>query len=119
VDQLGAILPIALLGGAFWLLIIRPSRARQAAARATAARLEAGARVMTTAGLFGTVVRIEGDELDLEIAPGVIVRYVAAAIAKVIPEPTPDESSAADGASGPGTDGELPTSSSGDDTPRA
>jgi preprotein translocase subunit YajC len=120
VDQLGAILPIVLLGGAFWLLIIRPSRARQASARATAARLEAGARVMTTAGLFGTVVRIEGDELDLEIAPGVVVRYVAAAIAKVIPETTSEESSAAaEAGAGPGTDGELPTSSSGDDTPGA
>ncbi len=107
-DQLGALLPILLIAAAFWLLIVRPQRARSAAARAVQSKLEVGKRVMTTAGLFGTVVAVTDDQVELEIAPGVVVTYVAAAVAKVIEEPVT-----------PGTQGELPSSSSGDDTPEA
>jgi preprotein translocase subunit YajC len=115
VDKLGSLLPILLLAGAFYLLILRPARNRQSAARATQARLAPGRRVMTTAGLFGTVSEIDGDEVLLEIAPGVVVRYVAAAIARVID----DAPTAADAEPDLGTDGELESSSPGDDTPDA
>jgi preprotein translocase subunit YajC len=46
---------------------------------------------MTTAGLFGTITALEDTEVELEIAPGVRVRYVKAAIAQVV-EPAPDAS---------------------------
>jgi preprotein translocase subunit YajC len=108
VDQLGALLPIVLLAAAFWLLIVRPQRARASAARAVQSKVEVGRRVMTTAGLFGTVTSVHEDKVELEIAPGVVVTYVAAAIAKVIEEPAEA-----------GTEGELPSSSSVDDTPEA
>ena len=107
-DQLGALLPILLIAAAFWLLIVRPQRARSQAARAVQSRLEVGKQVMTTAGLFGTVTSVTDDRVGLEIAPGVVVTYVAAAIAKVIEEPP-----------AVGTEGELPSSSTGDDTPEA
>jgi preprotein translocase subunit YajC len=84
VDQLGAFLPILLLAVLFYFLVLRPARGRQAAQRAVVARLEPGARVMTTAGLFGTVTAVDGDQIELEIAPGVQVRYVAAAVATVL-----------------------------------
>jgi preprotein translocase subunit YajC len=87
VDSLGPLLPILVIVLAFWLLILRPARKRQRDAAAVRSRLEPGARVMTTAGLFGTLTAVEGDEVELEIAEGVRVRYVAAAIARVIPEP--------------------------------
>ena len=83
-----ALLPIVVVAGAFYLLIFRPSRARQSAAKATASRLAPGAKIMTTAGMFGRVVEIDGGEVVIEIAPGVHVRYVAAAIAKVIEDTT-------------------------------
>ncbi len=106
-DNLGALLPIVLLVGLFYLLILRPARARQSQQRATVSRLAPGVRVMTTAGLFGTITAIEGDEVELEIAEGVRVRYVAAAIAKVIEDPTIM-----------GTPDEPESSDHGDDTPQ-
>jgi len=33
------------------------------------------------------VTAVEGDQIDLEIAPGVTVRYVGAAVSKVIESP--------------------------------
>ncbi len=86
--EIGALLPILLLIAAFWLLILRPARARQNAANAVMRQLGVGARIMTTAGLFGTITALEDDQVELEIAPGVRVRYVKAAIAQVV-EPAP------------------------------
>jgi preprotein translocase subunit YajC len=88
VNQIGPLLPFILLAGVFYFLLIRPARARQREAQKVVSRLVPGARIMTTAGLFGTVAAVDGNEIDLEIAPGVTVRYVAAAVAKVIESPT-------------------------------
>jgi preprotein translocase subunit YajC len=50
---------------------------------------------MTSAGLIGTIVAIEGDEVLIEVAPGVNNRYVRRAIMRVLedglPEPTTDQ----------------------------
>lgn len=90
-QNISALLPLLLIAVAFYFLILRPTKARQAAQRETVAKLAPGVRIMTTAGLFGTVEALDGDDVLLEIAPGVTVRYVAAAVAKVLdPEPADD-----------------------------
>ena len=82
-----ALLLIAVLIAAFYLLLVRPARQRQKEQAATVSKVVPGVRVMTTAGLFGTVTAVDGDQIDLEIAPGVTVRYVAAAVARIIEDP--------------------------------
>jgi preprotein translocase subunit YajC len=94
VDVLGPLLPILLLVGAFYLLILRPAKARQNQANAVMSQLGVGSRIMTTAGLFGTVTAIDDDEIELEIAPDVRVRYVKAAVAKVVEPGAPGSESA-------------------------
>jgi len=89
-QNISALLPLLLIAVAFYFLILRPTKARQAAQRATVAQLAPGVRIMTTAGLYGTVEALDGDDILLEIAPGVTVRYVAAAVAKVLDPATPD-----------------------------
>ncbi|ASU79421.1 preprotein translocase subunit YajC [Actinopolyspora erythraea] len=42
--------------------------------------LEVGDRVMTTSGLFGTVVDTEDDSIELEIADGVVTTWLRQAI---------------------------------------
>jgi preprotein translocase subunit YajC len=110
--ELGALLPILLLVVAFYFLILRPARTRQNQANAVMRSLEVGARVMTTAGLFGTITALEDDQVELEIAPGVRVRYVKAAIAQVV-EPAPG------GGAGEGTSTGSGTSLTEGDTPEA
>jgi preprotein translocase subunit YajC len=83
-QNISALLPLLLIAVAFYFLILRPTKARQNAAREVQSRLAPGVRAMTTAGLYGTVEAVDGDDVLLEIAPGVTVRYVAAAIARVI-----------------------------------
>lgn len=85
---------------ALLLLFLTAQRRRQRAVRQTQASLEVGARVMTTAGLFATVAAVEGDEVLLEVAPGVVCRYVRAAVARVVPPPAeelpPDDAASQD-----------------------
>jgi preprotein translocase subunit YajC len=79
------LLPFAAIAAAFWLLIIRPSSVRRKAQAALVASLAPGQRVMTTAGVFGTVVSIDAERVTLEVAPGVVIEMLAAAIAQVVP----------------------------------
>ena len=79
------LLPLLLLAAVFYFLILRPAKRRQTEQRATVAQLEPGRQVMTTGGLFGTVTAIIDDQVEIEIAPGVRVRYLSGAISKVVP----------------------------------
>jgi len=73
----GLALPILMLGGLYFVLI-RPQRTRQRAQKALLDTLEQGDEVMTTGGIFGTIVAIDEEEgiLTVEIAPGVQVRML-------------------------------------------
>lgn len=69
---------------AFWLIILRPAKARQQAQQKLLTEIEPGARVMTTAGLFATIVAFHDDKVELEIADGVRVLYLKQAIARAV-----------------------------------
>jgi len=92
VESLGTLLPIILIGVVFYLLIMRPARNRQRKQAEMMSALAPGTRLMTTAGVYGTLVAIDDDDAELEIAPGVVIRVVKAAIGKVIdPVPASDD----------------------------
>ena len=80
----GSLLPLLLLAVFFYALILRPAQRRQRAAAAVAASVEPGAAVVTTAGMHATVHAVDDKTVDLEIAPGVVVRFAKGAIAKVV-----------------------------------
>jgi preprotein translocase subunit YajC len=67
------------------LLFSARARRRQAMAQADqAASIEVGSDVMTTSGLYGTVVALNGDEtVQMSIAPGVEVKWALAALREV------------------------------------
>jgi preprotein translocase subunit YajC len=78
------LLLIALVFIGFYFLMIRPQRRRQQQAQQNQRTLTPGARVRTTAGMYATVVAVDGDDVILEVAPGVDVRYIRRAIMEVI-----------------------------------
>ncbi len=79
----GLALPLLMIVG-FYFLLIRPQRNRQRAQQAVLAALEVGDEVMTSSGMFGTIVDIDEDEgvLTVEIAPGTRVRMLRQGIAQ-------------------------------------
>ena len=78
------LLLIALVFIGFYFLMIRPQRRRQQQAQQNQRTLTPGARVRTTAGMYATVSAVDGDDVILEVAPGVDVRYIRRAIMEVI-----------------------------------
>lgn len=80
----------ALLVLGLYVLAIRPQRARARALAEVRAGIAVGSRVLTTAGIHATVTAVEGDDVLLEIAPGVVVRFVAAAVVRLVPDELPD-----------------------------
>lgn len=74
-------------------MVFQRQRRQQRELVTTQAALAPGARVMTTSGLFGTVVSAEeNDEATvlLEVAPGVRTTWARQAIARIVDEPAPE-----------------------------
>jgi preprotein translocase subunit YajC len=73
------------------LLLSARNRRRQAAAQTAAAeRITVGSEVMTTSGLYGTVVaKADDGTVTLAVAPGVEVKWALAALREPegLPEP--------------------------------
>ena len=88
----GLALPILMLGGLYFVLI-RPQRARQRAQQALLNTLEVGDEVMTTGGIFGTIIAIDDEEgiLTVEIAPGTQVRMLRQGVSQRFVEDEPYE----------------------------
>jgi preprotein translocase subunit YajC len=68
-----------------YVLMVRPQRQRQAEHQSMIEKLGVGEDVLTTGGMYGTVVREEGDDLVVEIAEGVQVHMTRRGIAAVLP----------------------------------
>lgn len=83
-NPLVSLLPLILIVVVFYFLLIRPQRRRQQKQAQLQNRLVPGQRVMTTAGMLGTVAAVEDDAVVLEIAPGVESRFVKQAIGQVL-----------------------------------
>lgn len=76
-------LPLLMIVG-FYFLLIRPQRNRQRAQQSLIASIEVGDEVMTTGGIFGSIIEIDDDEgvVTVEIAPGTRVRMLRQGIAQ-------------------------------------
>ena len=91
------LVPLLFIAIAVVFLLVLPMRQRNRAlqrAQQLQAGLVPGTRVMTTSGLFGTVAAIGDDTVDLEISPGVTVRWAKAAVAEVKSTPVADPETA-------------------------
>lgn len=77
-----AIIYFVVLIALFFVLIVLPQRRRGAAQRAFVQSLEVGDEVFTNGGILGTVTALEEQMVDLEVAPGVVLRVARVAIAQ-------------------------------------
>ena len=83
-------LPLVLIFGVFYFLLIRPQQQRQKEMKAMLAALKRGDRVVTGGGILGTVQRVrEGsNEIEVEVAPNLRVTVLRDTITSVV-KPTP------------------------------
>ena len=88
-QAIGSFVPLILVFGIFWFLIIAPARKRQKALQATVDALKKGDRVVTNGGLHGEVISSDGSVAILEIADDVKVKVSKSAIAGLEGEAQP------------------------------
>ena len=91
---MGYLIILVALFAAMWLFLIRPQKRRQVETTRMQDQLAAGDEILTAGGIHGTVRGIEDEVVQLEIAPGTVVRLDRRAVAAVVPEetePQPEE----------------------------
>lgn len=77
----GAFVPILLMIGIFFLLVILPARKRQKKLERLLENLAPGDRVVTNGGLLGTVVGLREGHVTLRVAPdGVKLEFARTAV---------------------------------------
>jgi preprotein translocase subunit YajC len=81
---------LLLIFGVVYFLMIRPQTKRRREAMQMQNSIGVGDRIVTIGGLHATIVEIEGDVASVEIAPGVVVQFARAAIARRAPESDAD-----------------------------
>ncbi len=81
---LGTVLPLVLFAGFFYFAIWRPNQKQRDEQQNLHKGLMKGDRVVTTGGMLATVSGVDGDEVVLEIAEKVKVRFKKEAIASKV-----------------------------------
>lgn len=78
--------PLVLIMVIFYVLLILPAQRRQKKTAQMLAELKNGDKVITNGGIFGTIVGLEDDALQLRIADQVKVKILRSAVAGLQPE---------------------------------
>jgi preprotein translocase subunit YajC len=86
---------MVLMLGVMYVLMIRPQRQRQAQQQSMIDDAGVGDDVLTTGGIYGTIMEVEGDDVVVELAPSLTVHMTRRGIAAVLP-PEEEEDDEAD-----------------------
>lgn len=88
--------PLLLVFAIFWFVLILPERKQRKKRQAMLDSMQKGERVLTTGGIYGTVVQVQDDVVTVQIAEGVRVRFARAAVQNVLREEAPAEKAGAE-----------------------
>jgi preprotein translocase subunit YajC len=80
---LGGLVPMLLIIGVFYLLLIRPQQKRQRELQQTIAELKAGDRVVTNGGIIGTITTVRDTSFLIRSADKSILEIARSAIAGI------------------------------------
>jgi preprotein translocase subunit YajC len=87
-NPLISFLPLIVLFGIFYFMLIRPQMKRAKEQRSMIGALNKGDEVLTNGGILGRVDAIADQFVTLEIASGVVVKLQKQAISAVLPKGT-------------------------------
>jgi preprotein translocase subunit YajC len=82
-DMLIQFLPLVALVVLFYFLMIRPQQRRMKLHQQAIGAVKRGDTVVLSSGVIGKVVRVEDNEVGIEIATGVTVKVVKSMISEV------------------------------------
>ncbi len=88
----GSIVPLVVIIAIFavvYIFFVRPRQQRIRQQQQQSRQIEVGDEVMSAGGIFGRVIAMDGDEVEVEVAPGVVMTFVRRAISARPPKPNP------------------------------
>jgi preprotein translocase subunit YajC len=89
-EGIQSFVPLILIFGIMYFLLIRPQQKKVKEHQAMVAALRRGDQVVTQGGVIGKVVKVKDDgEVEVEIADGVKIRVVQSTIATVVSKTEP------------------------------
>jgi preprotein translocase subunit YajC len=86
VEALPNLIFLGLLIGLFYFMLIRPQKKRVEAHRNLLESTRIGDEIVTIGGMHGVIRGMGEDDVEVEIAPGTVVRFVKSAIARRVTE---------------------------------
>jgi len=90
-DPFGFLIPMLIIFGAFWFLLIRPQQKKQKAHAELVAALNVGDEVMTAGGILGRITGVSEHYAIVHIAENVEIKIQKASISQVVPKGTFEE----------------------------
>ena len=79
---------MAIIFGVFYFIVIRPARKAQQDTESMRDALKNGDRIMTNGGIYGTVVSVSDETIQLRIADSVKIQLARSAVAQRVEEPS-------------------------------
>lgn len=79
-SAMAGFIPIILMFGVFWFLIIRPQKKQADQRKAMIEAIKRGDKIVTNGGLFGTVKDVKGDRVVITIAENVKVEVTKSSL---------------------------------------
>ncbi len=91
-NALAQFVPLILIFGIMYLLLIRPQQKKLKTHKAMVSALRRGDQVVTQGGIIGKVAKVkDDDEIEVEVANGVKIRVIKSTIAQVLSKTEPAE----------------------------
>lgn len=78
-----ALIPFVLVFAIFYLLIVMPQRKKQKRHMAMVEQLKPGDRIVTSGGIFGTVMGVQQDRIELKVSSNVKIEITKSAVALI------------------------------------
>jgi preprotein translocase subunit YajC len=78
----GFLLPLLIIGGLFYFMLIMPQRRRAKAMEDLRSSIGVGDEVRTVGGIYGVVRSIEEDEMVIDVGGGTTLRFAKRAVAE-------------------------------------
>lgn len=86
-----SLLPMVLIFVVFYFFLIRPQVKRQKTTEAMINSLKVGDQVIAAGGLFGTIRKLDGDSIYIEIADNVRIKALKSSVSELASKNAPTE----------------------------
>jgi preprotein translocase subunit YajC len=95
-NTLTTILPLVLMVGVFYFLLIRPQQRRARMQRDLVQSLDVGDEVVTIGGIHGVIAEVDDETVMIDVGGGTRIRFVKQAVARKLVEEEETEEEEAD-----------------------